>query len=95
MLDRYLSLRFLQTGVLTKLTLTFSYLETQHDVDVLVRGMRAMFELAKTSHLRAQINQKETDPRFDQDLENLTDEQLEYLIRERSETLYVHSLLDI
>lgn len=78
--------------LVTLQALILSYLETQHDMDVLVRGMRAMFKLAKTSHLRAQIDQKETDPRFDQDLELLTDKQLEYIIRERSETLYVRVL---
>lgn len=46
-----------------------------------------MFALAKTPQLQAQIDKEEIDPRFDQDLDKLTDKQLEYIVRERAESL--------
>jgi choline dehydrogenase len=70
---------------------SISYLETQHDVDVLVRGMRLMFRLAKTNPLAVQIDRNEDNPEFDHKLEELTDRQLEDVVRQRSETLYVTS----
>lgn len=70
-----------------------SYFETQHDIDVLVRGLRSIFAISQTAELSAQIDQRETDPQFDQDLHKMTDAQLENIIRERAETLLAHSLL--
>lgn len=64
------------------------YMETQHDIDVLVRGLRAIFLLSKSPHLSSQIVHTESNPAFDQDLSKLNNEQLGYVVRERSETLY-------
>lgn len=72
---------------------TYSYFSTQHDVDVLVRGMRVMFSLAKSPSLSARIDQKEKNPEFDQDLHKMTDKQLEDVVRHRAETLYVLPLV--
>lgn len=65
-----------------------SYLETQHDVDTLVRGVRLLVKLAKTpGPLASLIVQDEKNPGFDNHLDTATDEEIADMIRERGETM--------
>jgi len=46
-----------------------------------------MFAVSKSPSLSIRIDQTEKNPAFDQDLDKLTDKELENVIRFRSETL--------
>ncbi|KAF8323358.1 alcohol oxidase [Clavulina sp. PMI_390] len=65
-----------------------NYLATQHDVDVLVRGLRITFAIAKAKSLAPEINFGETSKDFDHRMEELSDEELEKIVRARAETLF-------
>ena len=64
-----------------------SYLATQHDIAALVRGMRLTLQMLKTPAMVAIMDHSEKSHLFDHELDKLTDAQLEYVVRERVETL--------
>jgi len=57
-------------------------------MDVLVRGMRLMLQVLKTSPMMSITDHAEKSPQFDHELDKLSDKQMEYVVRERVETLY-------
>ncbi|KAG0702933.1 hypothetical protein DFH29DRAFT_467568 [Suillus ampliporus] len=66
-----------------------SYLETKHDVDVLVRGIRAAFKIAHTAPMPACVTDvNSTHPELDHHFSNLSDGELADVVRDRVETLY-------
>ncbi|KAF8604058.1 GMC oxidoreductase [Ceratobasidium sp. AG-I] len=65
-----------------------NYLSTQHDVDVLVRGMRAMLRLVQTEPLRSVIDQGDRTPGLDHNLLDADDETLAREVHARADTLY-------
>lgn len=54
-----------------------------------------MFKLSKIGPLASQIDTAETNPEFDTKLEHSTDEELDKIIRYRSETLCVFPYDDL
>ncbi|KAJ7578568.1 hypothetical protein C8J56DRAFT_968407 [Mycena floridula] len=64
------------------------YLESQDDVDKLVRGTKLCIRLAQTGPLRELIDHKCSLPELDQGLHLKTDAEMEALVRKRCETLY-------
>jgi choline dehydrogenase len=74
---------FLKTGLLLH-----RYLSTEHDMNVMVRGLKLMFRLAATRPLSGTIDETFTDGRLDQDRRWLNDEQLAEIVKDRIETLY-------
>ena len=65
-----------------------SYLATQHDVDVLVRGLRLMIRIAKTAPFSKLVVPDTTGSTFlDDNTDSLTDKELEAIVRKRTETL--------
>ncbi|KAG2122357.1 hypothetical protein DEU56DRAFT_832517 [Suillus clintonianus] len=66
-----------------------SYLETKHDVDVLVRGIRAAFKIAHTEPMPTSVTDvHSTHPGLDHDFSRLSDGELADIVRDRVETLY-------
>ncbi|KAG1738217.1 hypothetical protein EDB19DRAFT_1895689 [Suillus lakei] len=66
-----------------------SYLETKHDVDVLVRGLRAAFKIAHTEPMSTSVTDvHSTHPELDHNLSDLSDAELADIVRDRVETLY-------
>ncbi|KAJ7583617.1 hypothetical protein C8J56DRAFT_213831 [Mycena floridula] len=63
------------------------YLEVQDDVDRLVRGVRLCLKLSQTKPLAA-IVADDDHPDLDQPLYNMSDAEVEKLVRKRLETLY-------
>ncbi|CAE6529322.1 unnamed protein product, partial [Rhizoctonia solani] len=65
-----------------------NYLSTQHDVDVLVRGMRIALRLAQQEPLRSIIDQHDQTPELDHNLLGADDATLAREVRERVDTVY-------
>ncbi|KEP49227.1 GMC oxidoreductase [Rhizoctonia solani 123E] len=65
-----------------------NYLGTQHDVDVLVRGMRVALRLSQEEPLRSIIDQTDRTPELDLKLLGADDATLAKEVRERVETIY-------
>jgi choline dehydrogenase len=66
-----------------------SYLETKHDVDVLVRGVRAAFKIAHTEPMSTSVTDvHSTHPGLDHHFSRLSDAELADVVRDRVETLY-------
>ncbi|CAE6509311.1 unnamed protein product [Rhizoctonia solani] len=65
-----------------------NYLSTQHDVDVLVRGMRVALRLAQEEPLRSIIDQNDQTPELDHKLLDADHETLAKELRGRVETVY-------
>ncbi|KAG1763659.1 hypothetical protein EV702DRAFT_1157200 [Suillus placidus] len=66
-----------------------SYLETKHDVDVLVRGIRAAFKIAHTEPMSTSVTDvHSTHPELDHHFSHLSDAELADVVRDRVETLY-------
>lgn len=66
-----------------------SYLETKHDVDVLVRGVRAAFKIAHTEPMSTSVTDvHSTRPELDHHFSRLSDAELADVVRDRVETLY-------
>jgi choline dehydrogenase len=73
---------------LTSELLPHRYLSTEHDVSVLVRGLKLMFRLAATRPLSDTIDEITIDSLLDQDRRHLNDEQLTEIVKDRIETVY-------
>jgi len=66
-----------------------NYLSTQHDVDVLVRGMRVLTRVAHTPPLSNILDHANaTDPRYGHELAKASDAELEQYVRLNANTLY-------
>ncbi|KAG1804935.1 uncharacterized protein HD556DRAFT_492199 [Suillus plorans] len=66
-----------------------SYLETKHDVDVLVRGIRAALKIAHTAPMTSVTDVNATHyPELDHHISSLSDAELADIVRDRVETLY-------
>ncbi|KAG0702841.1 hypothetical protein DFH29DRAFT_982223 [Suillus ampliporus] len=65
-----------------------SYLETKHDVDVLVRGIRAALKIAHTAPMTSMTDVHSTHPELDHHFSRLSDAELADVVRDRVETLY-------
>lgn len=66
-----------------------SYLETKHDVDVLVRGVRAAFKIAHTAPMTSITDVHASHhPELDHHISGLSDAELADIVRERVETVY-------
>jgi len=63
-------------------------LDTKHDMDFFVRGIRLMLQMARTEPYASIIDHTETDTSLDHHLDTLTDEQLKQVVRRKVETLY-------
>ncbi len=66
----------------------YSYLETQHDIDVLIRGLKLTLRLTRTEPLLSAFVASETNPLLDHQLHEADDKQLEDQIRKRAETVF-------
>ncbi|KAG1739173.1 uncharacterized protein EDB91DRAFT_1248930 [Suillus paluster] len=64
------------------------YLETKHDIDVLVRGVRAAFKIAHTAPMTSITDVHASYPELDHHFSRLSDAELADVIRDRVETLY-------
>jgi len=64
------------------------YLSTEHDVNVLVRGLKLLFRIAKTGPLADALDETETDGFLDQELHKLDDKELAEVVKKRVETAY-------
>ncbi|KDQ17549.1 hypothetical protein BOTBODRAFT_105670 [Botryobasidium botryosum FD-172 SS1] len=65
-----------------------NYFNTQHDLDVLVRGLRIMLEIVKTEPFASVIVHTDTHPDLDHGLDKLSDDELKDIIRRRVETVF-------
>ncbi|KAG8682545.1 hypothetical protein FRC11_014731 [Ceratobasidium sp. 423] len=65
-----------------------NYLSTQHDVDVLVRGMRLALRLTQEEPLRSIIDQNDQTPELDIKLVDADDATLAKEVRARTDTIY-------
>ncbi|OJA10878.1 hypothetical protein AZE42_11150 [Rhizopogon vesiculosus] len=65
-----------------------SYLETKHDIDVLVRGFRAAIKIAHTAPMSSVTDVDSTHPHLDHHFSQLSDGELANIVRDRVETLY-------
>lgn len=65
-----------------------NYLSTQHDVDVLVRGMRVALRLFQEEPLRSLLDQNDHTPELDHDLIHADDATLAKEVRARADTVY-------
>ncbi|KAI6108023.1 hypothetical protein F5141DRAFT_1215776 [Pisolithus sp. B1] len=65
-----------------------NYLSTQHDVDVLVRGVRLVYKIAHTPPLSDLTDFANDDPNLDHHLGRLSDDELQQIVRSRVETIY-------
>jgi choline dehydrogenase len=57
-------------------------------VDVLVRGLKLLFRIAKTSPLKEALDDTEKDDFLDQNLHKLDDKELAEVVKKRVETAY-------
>ncbi|KZP31802.1 GMC oxidoreductase [Athelia psychrophila] len=64
------------------------YCSTEHDVAVLVRGMKLGLKIARTEPLAAMLDHADTHAELDHALHTKTDAELAQIARERVETLY-------
>ncbi|KAI5983393.1 hypothetical protein EDD15DRAFT_2488767 [Pisolithus albus] len=65
-----------------------NYLSTQHDIDVLVRGVRLAYKIAHTPPLSDLTDSANDDPNLDHHFGRLSDSELEQLVRSRADTFY-------
>ncbi|KAG0700616.1 hypothetical protein DFH29DRAFT_990370 [Suillus ampliporus] len=65
-----------------------SYLETKHDIDVLVRGVRAALKIAHTAPMTSVTDVHASDPQLDHHFSRLSDAELAEVVRDRVETVY-------
>ncbi|KAG9042583.1 hypothetical protein FS837_010675 [Tulasnella sp. UAMH 9824] len=65
------------------------YLTTQHDVEILVRGIKLAHELSTTEPLKSILDQNVQHPLLDHALGTKSNTEIEDIIRRRAETLYV------
>ncbi|KLO10967.1 alcohol oxidase [Schizopora paradoxa] len=65
-----------------------NYLETKHDVDVLLRGFKVALRIVRTEPYNSYVNATGDDPFFDHDTLKKPDSVLEQEMRKRLETLY-------
>ncbi|EGO24432.1 hypothetical protein SERLADRAFT_449204 [Serpula lacrymans var. lacrymans S7.9] len=65
-----------------------NYLETEHDVNALMRGIRAGLKICHTAPLASIVDTDSKNPKFDHHLMNVSDDELRELVRERVETIY-------
>ncbi|KAG0706730.1 hypothetical protein DFH29DRAFT_1066647 [Suillus ampliporus] len=64
------------------------YLETKHDIDVLVRGVRAALKIANTAPMTSITDVHSTHSELDHHFSRLSDTELAEVVRDRVETLY-------
>ncbi|KDQ57074.1 aryl-alcohol oxidase [Jaapia argillacea MUCL 33604] len=64
------------------------YLDTQHDVDVLVRGVKLLLRISQAEPLFGLLDQNEKDTKLDHLLHERSEDELADLVRTRAETLY-------
>lgn len=67
--------------------LFYSYLETQHDVDCLVRGLKMIVKISKTEAMQQEIVGSSANITYDDDLDKLSDTELEDIVRNRVQTM--------
>ncbi|KAI6108026.1 hypothetical protein F5141DRAFT_93952 [Pisolithus sp. B1] len=65
-----------------------NYLSTQHDIDVLVRGVRLAYKVAHTPPLSDLTNSANDDPNLDHHFGRLSDDELQQIVRSRADTFY-------
>ncbi|KAF7374603.1 L-sorbose 1-dehydrogenase [Mycena sanguinolenta] len=65
-----------------------NYLENPHDLEKLVRGLRAVLKIAHAEALESYLDHKDTNPQLDHAMHLKTDDELREVVRERVETLY-------
>ncbi|KAI6025913.1 hypothetical protein F5J12DRAFT_811242 [Pisolithus orientalis] len=65
-----------------------NYLSTQHDVDVLVRGVRLAYKIAHIPPLADLTDPANDDPKLDHHFGRLSDDELQQIIRSRAETIF-------
>jgi choline dehydrogenase len=65
-----------------------SYLTTEHDINVIVRGLKLAFGIAAAPPLSDSIDKTNLDPLLDHQLHLLDDSELVEVVRNRAETLY-------
>ncbi|OJA08249.1 hypothetical protein AZE42_02073 [Rhizopogon vesiculosus] len=65
-----------------------SYLKTKHDIDALVRGVRAAFKIAHTAPMTSITDVQNAHPLLDHHFSRLSDAELADIIRDRVETDY-------
>ncbi|TFK46071.1 alcohol oxidase [Heliocybe sulcata] len=64
------------------------YLDTQHDVDVLVKALQLLARILKTGPISSLLKHSDVHPDLDHRLSELSIEDLQKMVRERAETLY-------
>lgn len=64
------------------------YLSTEHDLNVLVRGLKLVLRIAKATPLHASIDGTVEDPLLDHSMHKLSDAELAEIVKSRVETLY-------
>ncbi|KAF7985727.1 hypothetical protein HWV62_2328 [Athelia sp. TMB] len=64
------------------------YCSTQHDVDVLVRGIKTGLKIARTEPLASMLDENDKHEELDHALHLKSDTELAHIARERVETLY-------
>ncbi|KAI6042561.1 hypothetical protein EDC04DRAFT_3139081 [Pisolithus marmoratus] len=65
-----------------------NYLSTQHDIDVLARGVRLAVKIAHTPPLSDLTDSTDNDPNLDHHLGRLSDVELQQILRNRTETAF-------
>ncbi|KAH7926373.1 alcohol oxidase [Leucogyrophana mollusca] len=65
-----------------------NYLQTQHDIDVIIRGLRGALKIAHTAPLTSIVDVDSTHPKLDHHFVHLSDEELAKDVRDRIETIY-------
>ncbi|KAF8121755.1 hypothetical protein EV363DRAFT_1437076 [Boletus edulis] len=65
-----------------------NYLATQHDLDVLIRGVRGAYKIAHTAPMTNLTDVGSTHPLLDHHVDRLSDKELGEMIRDRVETLF-------
>ncbi|KAI6123546.1 hypothetical protein EDD16DRAFT_1701631 [Pisolithus croceorrhizus] len=65
-----------------------NYLSTQHDVDVLVRGVRLGYKIAHTPPFSDLTDSANDDPNLDHHFGRLSDDELRQIVRSRADTLF-------
>lgn len=66
----------------------FRYLESQHDVAVLLRGLKTVLKIARTEPLASVVDSEHDHPELDHKLHLKSDAELEKIVRERVQTLF-------
>ncbi|KAI6025912.1 hypothetical protein F5J12DRAFT_925738 [Pisolithus orientalis] len=64
-----------------------NYLSTQHDIDVLMRGVRLAYKIAHTPPLSDLTDSANDDPELDHHFGRLSDSELQQIIRSRADTI--------